>query len=83
MTQDTQIEKKARTRRSPEQRKLDLQAEIKAIELKGEIEDKKALLRIAGELSELAKKRTAQPTIGQAATLVTQAAAAIKADIPQ
>ena len=73
----------SRKRRTPAEVKADLAEKIKAIDLRMEVADKQQLLRLADALSVLAKRRPIQPTIGQAATLVSQAAAAIKAAIPQ
>jgi len=74
---------KKRARRSDADRKLILAAKIKAIELKGEIADKKALNELAEVVASISKRRPQQPTIGQAATLIAQAANAITAVLPQ
>lgn len=80
MTEET---KKARKHLSPEERKAALAAQIKAIDERQDVKDKKMLILIVAWLTGLAKKRPTQPQIGQAATLVTQAVAAIKAEIPK
>jgi hypothetical protein len=79
----TDIEKPRKKRATPQEQKAALEAKIKALEVRQEVLDKRLLLRFADEISALAKRRASQPTIGQAATMLSQAAAAIKAEIPQ
>jgi hypothetical protein len=77
------IEKTRKKRATPQEQKATLEAKIKALEVRQEVLDKRLLLRFADEISVLAKRRASQPTIGQAATMLSQAAAAIKVEIPQ
>lgn len=72
-----------KVRRTNEEIKADLQAKIKALDQKQELADKQALLKLADAALALSKRRPSQPTIAQAATLLSQAAAAIKEPIPQ
>lgn len=70
-------------RRTPDELKALYQAKLKALDEKNDLKAKRELLRIANVLADIAKERPAQPQIGQASTLISQAAAAIKAEIPQ
>jgi hypothetical protein len=72
-----------KTRRSPaalEAHYLALAAEAKA---KQELKIKKALEKLATEVQAIAVQRTSDPKIGQAASLLNTAAAAIQVKLPQ
>ena len=78
-TQPAEAAKKIR--RSPEQLKAHYAARMKAVDEKQNKKDKELLLKLAGLVMEMAKRRPIQTTIGQAGTILTQAANAIQ--VPQ
>ena len=75
--------KPVRKRKTREEMKAALLGKVRALEERGELSDKKLLLFLADRANELAKKRPSQPQIGQAANLLSTAAGAIRASIPQ
>jgi len=76
-----EIQKKPK--RSAAALKAYLQARLKELDSREDRKIKKALERLAKETNELAVKRPGDPKIGQAAGLLTTAAATIQVTIPQ
>ena len=72
-----------KTRRSPAALKALYLAKAAEAGAKEDLKFKKALERLAKDVQEIAVQRTADPKIGQAASLLTTAAAAIVVKLPQ
>jgi hypothetical protein len=70
-------------RRTTAELKAYLQARLKAVDSKEEKKIKRALERLAAEVQAIAVRRPGDPKIGQAAGLLTTAAAAIQVQVPQ